>query len=557
MQKAARSMSDSKDKKGKILVIVPHEDDEINVAGSAMYRFVQQGYEVYCAFTTNGDYSFWATTRIHEAVRSLTILGVRHIYFLGYGDTSNFYTKGHVFYADQGAVTSPAGRTATYGTSDYPDYAWVKRHVHSPYDRGHFKEDLQSLILDVHADIIFCVDYDVHADHRACSILFEEIVGDILHRPDNDYYPVIFKGFAYCTSFGAPADFYETNLKSVPHPSDEPDRIIDWSLYEWGNRVRFPVSPECRTTYIHQNVLYKALFEHKSQSAALHAIRIINGDAVFWQRRTDSLSYKACVTATSGQAGRVTDFKLLDTTDIDTKRPVFDAYVWMPDDTDGEKKLYFHWQEGQSISQIRCFGTMDAKSRVLKWKISFDTGFTAVYGPMPVYGKAFVAAISPQHDVHHCVIQILEWTGSQYGFAECEFFSCPIQQTRIDSFVKLTIDDEFAYDYFLLREVSQCQLGVYAYPTRRPVVFTILSGDHSEVDATGIVRFGPDDKVVRVQVSVKEDTSVHDEITLYRVGAVFFWKQRLLQRLEKWLLTGYLKKYRKYIHIQHKYLKKL
>ena len=31
----------------KVLVIVPHEDDEINVAGSLMYHYVQSGSEVF------------------------------------------------------------------------------------------------------------------------------------------------------------------------------------------------------------------------------------------------------------------------------------------------------------------------------------------------------------------------------------------------------------------------------------------------------------------------------------------------------------------------------
>ena len=52
----------------KILVIVPHEDDEINLAGSIMYAYVQKGADVYCAFTTNGDYSFAASTRMHEGL---------------------------------------------------------------------------------------------------------------------------------------------------------------------------------------------------------------------------------------------------------------------------------------------------------------------------------------------------------------------------------------------------------------------------------------------------------------------------------------------------------
>ena len=82
----------------KVLVIVPHEDDEINLAGSMIYTYVQKGAEVYCAFTTNGDYSFAASTRLYEAEQSLQKLGVTKIFFLGYGDTANHYSCGHLFY---------------------------------------------------------------------------------------------------------------------------------------------------------------------------------------------------------------------------------------------------------------------------------------------------------------------------------------------------------------------------------------------------------------------------------------------------------------------------
>ena len=40
-------------------------------------------------------------------------------------------------------------------------------------------------------------------------------------------------------------------------------------------------------------------------------------------------------------------------------------------------------------------------------------------------------------------------------------------------------------------------------------------------------------------------------------GLHFLAKRRLLQWLEDKLLTFYLKKYRKYTHIRHKYLKQL
>lgn len=195
--KLKNSFLDVSAKGQKVLVIVPHEDDEINVAGSVMYSYVQKGADVYCVFTTNGDYSFWARTRMHEAWRSLQTLGVQHVIFLGYGDTSNHYPGGHWFYSPEEAVTAPSGHNETYGCNDFPDYAFAKRGIHRPYCRQSIKTDLKDLMDDIRADIIFAVDADVHIDHRATSILFEEALGELLCRPGNTYNPIVFKGFLY------------------------------------------------------------------------------------------------------------------------------------------------------------------------------------------------------------------------------------------------------------------------------------------------------------------------------------------------------------------------
>ncbi len=37
-----------------ILVVIPHEDDEINVAGATIHRFRQEGKRVICVFVTKG-----------------------------------------------------------------------------------------------------------------------------------------------------------------------------------------------------------------------------------------------------------------------------------------------------------------------------------------------------------------------------------------------------------------------------------------------------------------------------------------------------------------------
>lgn len=71
-----------------LLVIVPHEDDEINLAGSSIIAARKENLRVICVFLTNGDWEYPAFVRINEAIDSLKIMGVSEddIIFLGYPD---------------------------------------------------------------------------------------------------------------------------------------------------------------------------------------------------------------------------------------------------------------------------------------------------------------------------------------------------------------------------------------------------------------------------------------------------------------------------------------
>lgn len=555
--KLGNSFLDSPARGQKVLVIVPHEDDEINVAGSVMYSYVQKGADVYCAFTTNGDYSFWARTRMHEAWRSLQTLGVQHVVFLGYGDTSNHYPGGHWFYSPEKAVTAPSGHHETYGCDDFPDYAFAKRGIHRPYCRKSMKTDLKDLIEDIRADIIFAVDCDVHADHRAASLLFEEALGEILCRPDNTYHPTVFKGFAYCTSFGAPKDFYADNIKSVPKPPVREENLVDLSLYEWNRRVRFPVFPACRGFYLRQNVLYQALFQHASQSAALHAVRIANGDAVFWQRRTDNLAFQAAITASSGVVSRLCDFKLLNTRQIDEKKLCFDDYLWQPDNDDVDKVVTYRWQQPQKIACVRLAGNVEDRGRIDKLALTLDDGSRMLLGPLP--GKGHIAQyIFPEpHTVRSCHLQILQTSGDGWGLSEIGFFDSIEGQRGVPPFIKIMVGDDFAYDYHLPARVSTCQLRLYRYRVTAPVIYTVMEGDSSKVGRNGLVQFGDTAHRLVIRASLKGNPEIYDEICLYRESSIVLAKRRVFQWLENKMLTFYLKKYRKYTHIRHKYLKQL
>lgn len=555
--KLGNSFLDSPARGQKVLVIVPHEDDEINVAGSVMYSYVQKGADVYCAFTTNGDYSFWARTRMHEAWRSLQMLGVQHVVFLGYGDTSNHYPGGHWFYSPEKAVTAPSGHRETYGCDDFPDYAFAKRGIHRPYCRESVKTDLKDLIEDIRADIIFAVDGDVHADHRAASLLFEEALGELLCRPGNTYHPTVFKGFAYCTSFGAPKDFYADNIKSVPKPTICEDNLIDISLYEWNQRVRFPVLPACREFYLRHNVLYQALFQHASQSAALHAVRIANGDAVFWQRRTDNLACQARIMTSSGKAGRLCDFKLWDTNQIDDKQLSFQAYLWQPSEKDPDKIIKYHWQQPQHIVCLRLAGNIESTGRIEKMMLSLDDGTRLMLGPLPELGHVAQYILPEPHTVRECTLQVLETRGYGWGISEAGFFSFVESQGAVKPFLKIMVGDDFAYGYTVPDNMDTCQLRVYRYQVTGPVAYVRIGGDDGTVGRNGLIHFTPGTKKMVIRAFLQENPDVYDEICLYRKSAFFLMKRQMMQWLEDKLLTFYLKKYRKYTHIRHKYLKKL
>ena len=73
----------------KVMVIVPHQDDDINLLGSSVKHYLNNGSELYVVFTTNGDYYDNAEIRYQEVIKYYEDLGVSesNIIFLGYGDS--------------------------------------------------------------------------------------------------------------------------------------------------------------------------------------------------------------------------------------------------------------------------------------------------------------------------------------------------------------------------------------------------------------------------------------------------------------------------------------
>lgn len=86
---ASNSLFSERSAKNKVLIIVPHEDDETIIAGNIIDLLKLNGNDIKVAYLTNGDYSIPAEIRAKEAIHAIRTLGLNEddVFFLGYPDT--------------------------------------------------------------------------------------------------------------------------------------------------------------------------------------------------------------------------------------------------------------------------------------------------------------------------------------------------------------------------------------------------------------------------------------------------------------------------------------
>ena len=517
----------------RVLILAPHPDDEINIAGNMILTLAAAKAEIFVAYSTNGDFEQKAEVRAQEAVDALKILGVprEKIIFLGYGD-------GHKL--SDVPTKSPAGHVETYAAENFVDYAKKISGRHNSYTRKNFKHDLKNLLLELRANIIFCVDFDNHADHRTLSILFEEVLGEILSER-SDYRPEVYKKFAYATAFTAAADFYAPNLLSTPKPKlGETDTydfdFVDRGNYIWENRVRFPVMHS--QTLLKGNPIAEAIFAHKSQRNEWNALRIINSDEIFFERRTDSQTFSAQITATSGDAIKVRDFKIIDTDDVNAVPALIKNNLWQP--TDNLRKIFFKWSEAVQVRRIVIYGNplddMPAKIslrlEIDKAGISLDNvkNFSA---ELPNHGRPLVID-TEKIFVTRAEISAID-AGKNFGLSEVEFFANTEPLRKIPPFIKLTINDNFFYNYAVPNEVDKISVGLYRFHVDAPVKITATVGDEnilSEViDDELILNLGKATEIILTAEVVGSD--IYDRVIVRRVGDLAQIQLKVWQWLDK------------------------
>ena len=513
----------------RVLVLAPHPDDEINVAGNMILNFSAAKAEIFVAYSTNGDFEASADVRAKEIVESLKILGVprEKIIFLGYGD-------GHKL--SDTPTKSPAGHFETYAPKNFVDYAKKTFGKHNSYTKTNFKRDLKHLLLELRANIIFCVDFDNHPDHRTLSVAFEEVLGEILSER-SDYRPEVYKKFAYATAFTAAADFYAQNLFSTKKPKIGETDTYDFDFigranYIWENRVRFPVIHS--KTLLKGNPIAEAIFAHKSQRNEWNSLRIINSDEIFFERRTDSQTFSAKITSNSGDTSKVKDFKIIDTNDVEISPARLENNIWR-----GEK-LFFEWEEAIQVEKIVIYGNpLDEETEKLFLRLEIDNAGNSADNvknfsvELPNRGRP-LEIYTEKLFVRRAELSGVDF-GKNFGISEVEFFANAEPLKKIHPFIKLTINDDFFYNFSVPYELDKISVGIYRFHVDSPVKITATAGENEIfsdiIDDELILNLGDATEIILTAEVVGSD--IYDRAIIRRVGDLAQIQLKIWQWLDK------------------------
>jgi LmbE family N-acetylglucosaminyl deacetylase len=441
-----------------VLVIVPHPDDEVNLAFGVVDSLVHAGSKVTIAYATNGDKQISGYIRVAEAVKADSLMGVPkdNLVLLGYGD----YMVPPFFCLDPEKMQeSPAGYTHTYGCDGISDYHTVYFGEPSPYTGAAFENDIYTLILELKPDLILASDTDYHIDHVSLSQSFDRVMGRIL-RDHPDYRPVVFKGYCYEYAWYANDDFY--NFLTLQSALAQWNKAGYNTAFPWSERVRFPLPAEYLGYTLRSSKLHTLLAAFESQNAVSREGRLLNGDKLFWERRTDALL--ADVTASSGNAALLQDFLLGDTMEAPLKN------CWMPDSGDTDPSITFSWVSPKPVAELVFYDAPPPAGDILSVEISDDSGHSMTYDLPNSDGMPCRLAWNGT-PAKRLTVRVLKSQGEPIGFSEIEILPERSLQTQ---WIHL-MDPELNFIY------------EYPYPADQPMELLLYGYPRTPAHATAVI----------------------------------------------------------------------
>lgn len=510
------SFYDSQFKNKKVMVIVPHEDDDLLISGQVLPPMYKNGADVRVVFATNGDKRVSAYTRQSEACNALEKLGIprEKVIFLGYPD-------GTQLYVGKKAFSFSSGWDHTYAGKGFKDYHFDRFGTHAKYTAENMVDDIESVVLEYRPDYILEIDFDTHTDHRGVSISFEKAMERILKK-ESGYTPKVLKCFGYSLAWKSKPDFYALNIKSTVmqdrEKNNDPSYETDVPQYRWNNRIRLPIDKKSLSHSILRCSEYKALSEHLSQYAYCYSERIINGDSVYWNRRTDSLTYNADISVSSGDASLLNDFRLIGvgnrTAGLHVK---LENCVSRFDKNDAQKTVTVKFDSPKTVSCVSLYDNFGLNSNILGGVITFSDGSKVEVPALNADGSETRVVFEPKHNITSFTFKVTEYEGVA-GLDEIEAFENADYDMDF-SLIKLknADTDDYIYNYLITPDEKSLNLGVYLSDPNAGYTIKIIEGDSVKLEGNTLV-FDDDFEKCTVRAELNGDPSTYDQITVKRLS---------------------------------------
>ncbi|MGG5461155.1 PIG-L deacetylase family protein [Clostridium sp. B9] len=275
---------------GSIMIIVPHEDDELLMTAGVIKSALNSGLDVKVVLATNGDYGASdfsiGRTRMKESLDGLTLLGLdrENVIFLGYADTGMPKEEsfiGRLYEESDINRIIPSGCSEkTYSLEDGNTYHFKNFSEEGSYCRKDFLGDLEGVIKEYKPMNIFTTSqFDNHGDH---SYLYLFVV-DVLRELKEEGIKIdLYSGIVHSFDGDENWPIITENIERFTVPK---------SLEETSNLKReeclsFRVPMEMQSNINHLNLKWNVINQHKTAlkpDAIEFLFSFVKMDEVFWK----------------------------------------------------------------------------------------------------------------------------------------------------------------------------------------------------------------------------------------------------------------------------------
>lgn len=274
---------------GQIMVIVPHQDDEILMCAGILRSAVLAGLRPVVVMVTNGDCGSsdgeTGRARLRETLNSLALLGVGsgQVEFLGYADTGMPREESFLYRlyreTDGERVFASHCCAQTYGLPEKQTFHRTTWGAEAAYTRKNLAGDLESVIRAYRPDKIFTTHpADTHGDHEALFWFTADILRDM--RAAGEAAPKLYGGLVH-----SPAGDDRWPARGTGGVYGCPEGLDRISPWKWEERVRFAVPEEMRGP-LDGNLKHRAVAAFPTAlkpDAAAFLFSFVKDEELFWQ----------------------------------------------------------------------------------------------------------------------------------------------------------------------------------------------------------------------------------------------------------------------------------